>query len=855
MTENPLIGQTLGGYQIEKQLGSGGMGAVYKATQLSLGRPVALKVLSGELAGDPEFVQRFINEGRAIASLDHPNIVPVYEAGEVEFQGKNCLFLAMRLVRGGSLRDFLLRRGKLTPRQALYLLRQAAAGLDAAYKQGIIHRDIKPANLLLEPGAPGDAGPRLYLADFGIAKRNDGSDSGYTRTGVFIGTPEYMAPEQLQGESATTASDIYALTNVLYEMLSGKSPYTGNTPAMVIYRKLSEPIPQFDAAAQGLPGGIDAVLARGMALNPAERFASGQELVDAFADALRQPATPAPATPPAPSIHEAPTQIGTPPAAIPPVQRAGGVVVPPSGPSTNPVNPNAQPIPPAPRSYESYPSSQERSPARGQADDYQRPSASASYRDEAGYAPSTRSSYRDPDDYDQRDDSYSRGRYRDEDAYDQRRAPASRSRYRDEDEYEYDERRAYAGRSRYRDPEEYDDRAYSSRVEPRRYGVGGVVWFILILLIVAIIAGFFIARSFLGGNEPSTFPTLNPTAAVDSGNQPGQIQPTPLPGQPTPTEQPPAEPVLPVEPPVTEPPPTEEQQPSEEQPTEEPQPTEELVPTEPEEPATEEPATFPADEINQIMQDAGGTFGVVVVDGQRGELYRANDQQAISAGDLLKLPLVLLAYNQAAQGLISLDATVSLEESDRAPQSSQLANQPVGASFSIEELSTYLLRYSDQTAGNMLIRALGGPAAINQAFQALDMRAIQVNQPFGFVNDGQSLPNTVSAGDLALLVNRFLRNELTSLEQTQQILSLIAQSEDQPFLSSQLPQGTTIYQVTSVNSDPADPSSHGVGIVVLPDGRSYSIVALNQGIVDSAQSRNALGQISRLVYDFEAGLE
>lgn len=853
MTENPLIGQTLGGYQIEKQLGSGGMGAVYKATQLSLGRPVALKVLSGQLSDDAEFVQRFINEGRAIASLDHPNIVPVYEAGEAEFQGKNWLFLAMRMVRGGSLRDFLQRRGKLTPRQALFLLKQAAAGLDAAHKQGIIHRDIKPANLLLEPGGPGDAGPRVYLADFGIAKRNDGSDSGQTRTGIFIGTPEYMAPEQLQGDSATTASDIYALTDVLYEMLSGKSPYTGNTPAMVIYRKLSEPIPVFNAAAQGLPSAIDAVLARGMALNPAERFASGQELVDAFAAALRQTDASAAAAPVAPPpIHSAPTQVGTPPAVIPPIQREGGAVVPPanSGPIINRANPNAQPIPPAPRSYDSYPSEQERRPA--QAGDYDRPAIS-SYRDDTSYAPrSNRPAYRDEDRYDDRDDGYRRPAYRDEEQYDDR---DRRPRYRDEEQH--DRRGAAYSRSRYRDEDEYADRAYNARVEPRRYGVGGVVWVILILLAVAIIAGYFIARNLLSDDEPGSFQPLNPTAVVNGTNQPGVILPTPLPGQPTAPPMPPTQPAPPVEqPPVEQP---TEEQPTQEQPTEE-QPTEELPTEEPTleptaEPTPEEPASFPEAEINQVLQDAGGTFGLVVVDGQQGELYRSNDQQAISAGDMIKLPLVLLAYNQVSQGTLSLDTLVSLEEGDRAPQSSQLASQPIGTSLSIQELSAHLLRSSDQTAGNMLIRALGGFDAINQGFQELELKSVQLNQLLGATSDPASKPNTFSAADLALLMNKFLRNELMSSEQTQQVLALIAQSDDQPVLSSQLPQGATVYQLSSVNADPADPSRNSVGVVVLPNGRSYSIVALSQGIADSAQSANALGQVSRLVYDFEAGLE
>jgi serine/threonine-protein kinase len=287
-----LIGRTLGGYRIERKIGIGGMGAVYQATQLRLGRQVALKILSPTLALDQEFAARFIHEGRTIAALEHPNIIPIYEAGEATLAGMLAplSYLAMRYVSGGSLRDLIACQGPLEPMRALALIDQAAAGLEAAHRRGIIHRDIKPGNLLLEPGGPGQGRERLFIADFGIAKSHYAA-SFKTQTGTFLGTPEYMAPEQFRGGPVDEQTDVYALAVVCYEMLAGYAPFRAETPAMVIYRKLSEPAPRLNAAQLGLPPSLDAVLARGLAALPHERYSGTQELVAALRVALAEAPT------------------------------------------------------------------------------------------------------------------------------------------------------------------------------------------------------------------------------------------------------------------------------------------------------------------------------------------------------------------------------------------------------------------------------------------------------------------------------------------------------------------------------------------------------------------------------------
>ena len=254
------------GYRIDGPLGEGGMGAVYRATQLSLERVVALKVLTVELSSDPAFRERFRREGLLQAALDHPHIVTVYEAGEAG----NRLFLAMRMVEGPTLKELIQRR-ELDDRRSLRLLTQVAEALDAAHERGLIHRDVKPHNVLV------GAGDHAYLADFGLTKAHD--DAGMTETGQFVGTIDYISPEQARGDHGTARSDVYALTAVLCECLTGQVPYVRATEDRVLLAHLSDPTPRLTDIRADLPAAMDEVIAEGMAKDPEQRPASAGELM------------------------------------------------------------------------------------------------------------------------------------------------------------------------------------------------------------------------------------------------------------------------------------------------------------------------------------------------------------------------------------------------------------------------------------------------------------------------------------------------------------------------------------------------------------------------------------------------
>jgi len=256
------IGSTLAGYRIESLIARGGMGVVYRATQLALERPVALKVIAGELAGDDQFRSRFLSESRLAARLEHPSVVPVYDAREDDGE----LIVAMRLVEGGDLRKLIDRGGPLEPDRAVRLLGQVAGALDAAHAAGIVHRDVKPHNILVE-------GERAYLSDFGLAKAYAETGSGAGAS--IVGTVEYMAPEQWRGERVGPAADVYALGCVLYEALTGIVPYA---------RKQSDTEPE-------IPNGIEAVIERAVAKDPTERYRTAGDLIRAAAE--RAGATPA----------------------------------------------------------------------------------------------------------------------------------------------------------------------------------------------------------------------------------------------------------------------------------------------------------------------------------------------------------------------------------------------------------------------------------------------------------------------------------------------------------------------------------------------------------------------------------
>jgi serine/threonine protein kinase len=301
-TSDPRIGTVVGSYRVDSLLGRGGMGVVYLAEDQrsgTRGRKVALKILAPELSADERFRQRFERESQMAASLDHPNIVPVYEAGEVE----GLLYIAMRYVEGEELRAFLQREGPPPPERALAIIGQVGAALDAAHARGLVHRDVKPGNILLIPGDDPDGPPHVYLTDFGLTKRAD-SHSGLTVTGQFVGTIEYVAPEQIEGKDVDHRTDVYALGCVLFEVLTGTPPFRADQDAAMLWAHLTQPPPKASERRPDLPLGLDDVLARAMAKDRDDRYGSCRELLAAARAALVAPAapgaTPVPAPPPPP---------------------------------------------------------------------------------------------------------------------------------------------------------------------------------------------------------------------------------------------------------------------------------------------------------------------------------------------------------------------------------------------------------------------------------------------------------------------------------------------------------------------------------------------------------------------------
>jgi ABC-type branched-subunit amino acid transport system substrate-binding protein len=265
MTAGLAAGSTFAGYRIESVIGRGGMGVVYRATDLSLERPVALKLIAPELADDQRFRQRFFEEPRLAASLDHSSVIPIYEAGERDGQ----LYLAMRYVPGSDLRTLLEREGRLAPDRALAILAQIAGALDAAHRRGLVHRDVKPANVLL------DEDEHAYLSDFGITQPMgaDAADSA--------GTLDYLAPEQIRGEPVDGHSDGYALACVLYECLAGTPPFRRQTPAETLWAHLREE----PAPLEAYPA-LDPVLRRALAQDRDERYPTCSDLIEAAREAF-----------------------------------------------------------------------------------------------------------------------------------------------------------------------------------------------------------------------------------------------------------------------------------------------------------------------------------------------------------------------------------------------------------------------------------------------------------------------------------------------------------------------------------------------------------------------------------------
>jgi hypothetical protein len=265
-----LVGATVAGYRIEAAAGRGGMGVVYRARDIALDRVVALKVIAPEYARDSKFRTRFVRESLATAGVDHPNVIPVYDAGEDD-DGQ--LYIAMRFVEGDDLGSLLHEKGALDPALAAELVAQAGAALDAAHARGLVHRDVKPANVLIDGGAR----PHVYLTDFGLAKWED-STSGLTSTGGWLGTPDYLAPEQVDGGTPDARTDVYALGCVLFAALTGRPPFADVPKLRKATAHLHEPPPSLKRVAPEVPTAFDPVLWRALAKEPARRYASAGEL-------------------------------------------------------------------------------------------------------------------------------------------------------------------------------------------------------------------------------------------------------------------------------------------------------------------------------------------------------------------------------------------------------------------------------------------------------------------------------------------------------------------------------------------------------------------------------------------------
>jgi CHASE2 domain-containing sensor protein len=267
----------IAGYRIEEAIGRGGMGVVYRATQLALDRPVALKLIAAERAQDPVFRARFELESRLAASIEHVNVIPVYEAGEDD----GLLFIAMRLVDGIDLAQLLGEVGALEPPRAVRLIAQLAGALDAAHAHGLVHRDVKPANVLLTRDEPEHA----YLTDFGVAKYVR-SQGGVTVAGQLVGTLDYAAPEQFGGGTVDGRTDVYALAGLLYHCLTGEPPFPRADETAKLWAHVNAAPPAPTRLRPGLSEAIDEVIARGMAKDPAARYATAAELARAAAHPL-----------------------------------------------------------------------------------------------------------------------------------------------------------------------------------------------------------------------------------------------------------------------------------------------------------------------------------------------------------------------------------------------------------------------------------------------------------------------------------------------------------------------------------------------------------------------------------------
>lgn len=286
MTEEPieiaqgrLVGKRLGKYEIQTEIGKGGMGVVYQAYDPLLDRQVAIKVLAPHLVWEPGFVQRFLREARAAARLKHPGIVTIYDVGHSgPKSGGSWHFIVMEYLTGQTLGQIIRQRGPLPPRESLSILYGVAEALDYSHLHGLVHRDVKPGNIVI------DSDGQPTLTDFGIARA--AQETRLTATGALIGTPQYMSPEQAQGEEVDHRTDIYSLGVAAYEILTGRVPFDATTPHAVLHKVIYEPMPSVRAQRPDLPAEVDQALASALAKEPDDRYGTAMGLAEALGEVL-----------------------------------------------------------------------------------------------------------------------------------------------------------------------------------------------------------------------------------------------------------------------------------------------------------------------------------------------------------------------------------------------------------------------------------------------------------------------------------------------------------------------------------------------------------------------------------------
>ncbi|MFF9011612.1 serine/threonine-protein kinase [Streptomyces sp. NPDC014870] len=281
--ESGLVGKQIADYRVEAEIGRGGMAVVYRALDLRLDRTVALKLLAPELARNDTFRKRFAHESRVAAAIDHPNIVPVFEAGETE----GVLYIAMRFVAGQDLRALLDREGPLPTVKAGRIAVQVASALDAAHAHELVHRDVKPGNILVAEGTDRDHPEHVYLTDFGLTKKSL-SLTGLTTVGQFVGTLDYVAPEQISGKPVDGRCDVYSLACVVYETLTGVPPFRRDDDMALLWAHQYDPPPPPSTERPELSEAADQVLAKALAKVPEERYGTCLEFVAALRAALER---------------------------------------------------------------------------------------------------------------------------------------------------------------------------------------------------------------------------------------------------------------------------------------------------------------------------------------------------------------------------------------------------------------------------------------------------------------------------------------------------------------------------------------------------------------------------------------